>query len=49
VKLGNEIAGNVGKGGPGAGRDVHKSGAQGQHGPVAGTRRPSGRGILTNE
>jgi len=49
VKFGNEVALNVGKGGPGAGREVMPCGGQGQHGDVAGTRRPAGRGILNNE
>jgi hypothetical protein len=49
VKFGNEVALNVGKGGPGAGREVMPCGGQGQHGDVAGTRRPQGRGILNNE
>ena len=46
VKLGNEVATNVGKGGPGAGREVFKTGSQGQCGP---TRSPnaSGRDILS--
>jgi hypothetical protein len=34
--------------GPGAGRDVHSTGAQGQHGAVAGTAPAPGRGILGN-
>jgi hypothetical protein len=34
VPLGNQIATNVGKGGPGAGREVFKCGSQGQSGPV---------------
>jgi hypothetical protein len=29
--LGNSVATNVGKGGPGAGRTVHPSGGQGKH------------------
>ena len=32
--LGNEVAGNVGRGGPGTGRDVHHCGSQGTHGNV---------------
>jgi hypothetical protein len=32
AKLGNEVALNVGRGGPGAGRDVHRSGSQATHG-----------------
>jgi hypothetical protein len=35
VPLGNEVAKNVGGGGPGAGRVVMGCGTQGQHGPVA--------------
>jgi hypothetical protein len=49
VKFGNEVALNVGKGGPGTGREVMASGSQGTHGPVAGQRRPQGRDILNNE
>src|SRR5262245_25720570 len=49
VKFGNEVALNVGRGGPGAGRQVHASGSQSCHGNVAGTPRPAGRGILNNE
>jgi len=46
VKFGNELATNVGKGGPGAGRTLYgQSGQQGQHGPVAGSPRPQGRGF----
>ena len=30
--LGNELARNVGKGGPGTGRDIHPTGSQGHHG-----------------
>jgi hypothetical protein len=46
VPLGNEVALNVGGGGPGKGREVMRSGAQAQHGPVAGTSKPQGREIL---
>ena len=51
VKFGNELATNVGKGGPGAGRTLYgQSGQQGCHGqPASGNPRPPGRGILTNE
>jgi hypothetical protein len=46
VKFGNELATNVGKGGPGTGRTLYgQSGLQGQHGPVAGSPRPQGRGF----
>ena len=44
--LGNEVARNVGGGGPGKGREVMRSGAQGVHGPVnpgapnPGAKRP---------
>jgi hypothetical protein len=48
VPLGNQVAGNVGKGGPGAGRIVHRSGSQAQHGPVAGSVQPQGRDILSD-
>jgi hypothetical protein len=34
VKLGNEKAQDVGKGGPGTGRTVMRSGSQSLHGPV---------------
>jgi hypothetical protein len=45
VPLGNSVAGNVGKGGPGAGRVVHSCGSQTG---VSPTRSPnaSGRDIL---
>ena len=44
TKLGNEVALNVGGGGPGAGRTLYgQSGVQGQHGPVAGSTKPAGR------
>jgi hypothetical protein len=47
ARFGNEVALNVGGGGPGVGRDVHPTGAQGVHGPVAqGNPRPAGRDIL---
>src|SRR5262245_7959248 len=36
--LGNQLAGNVGKGGAGVGRTVMRCGSQGQHGGVAGGR-----------
>ena len=34
TKFGNEVALNVGKGGPGTGRNVMPCGSQGVHGPV---------------
>jgi hypothetical protein len=46
VKFGNELATNVGKGGPGAGRTLYgQAGSQGQHGDVAGSPLPQGRGF----
>jgi len=45
VPLGNAKATDVGAGGPGKGRTVHRSGSQGQHGPVAGQPKQPGRGI----
>jgi hypothetical protein len=40
--LGNTKAQDVGKGGPGAGRTVHATGSQGQHGPAtASVAKPS--------
>jgi hypothetical protein len=35
VPLGNEVALNVKGGGPGTGREVHRSGSQGYYGPAA--------------
>jgi hypothetical protein len=34
VRLGNDLATNVGRGGPGAGRTIYRSGSQGLHGNV---------------
>src|SRR5262245_7880370 len=49
TKFGNEVALNVGKGGCGTGRTLYgQAGSQGQHGDVAGSPRPAGRGILDN-
>jgi hypothetical protein len=42
VKHGNELATNVGKGGPGTGRVTYASGSQGTHGAVAGNPSPRG-------
>jgi hypothetical protein len=39
--LGNAVALNVGKGGPGTGRDVSRSGSQSQYGPAAQGQSPS--------
>jgi hypothetical protein len=47
IALGNEVARNVGKGGPGAGRMVHATGSQSQHGPVAAMPAAQGRDILS--
>jgi hypothetical protein len=46
-KYGNEIATNVGKGGPGKGYVVHKSGSQGLQGPVNPGHSPQRRDILS--
>jgi hypothetical protein len=46
VRHGNDLATNVGRGGPGTGRTIYPSGSQGQHGPVAGSPKPGGRDIL---
>jgi hypothetical protein len=46
--FGNEIAAKT-TCGPGGSREVMSSGSQQRWGDVAGTRRPAGRGILTNE
>jgi hypothetical protein len=45
VPFGNEVALNVGKGGCGTGRTIYKTGSQDQHGDVAGSPRPQGRGF----
>jgi hypothetical protein len=42
VKLGNEVALNVSGGGPGKGREIHRSGSQAMHG--APNRGESPRG-----
>ena len=48
VPLGNEVATNVGRGGPGAGRTLYgQSGMNAVHGPVAGSPKPQGRDILS--
>jgi len=42
TKFGNEVALNVGKGGPGTGRDIHPAGGQGCHGqPAQGSPPPN--------
>lgn len=49
VKFGNEVALNVGKGGCGTGRTIHKTGSQDQHGqPAQGNPEPAGRDILSS-
>ena len=45
-RFGNEGALNVGKGGPGTGRDIHPTGAQGQHGPAVGENKPTAGGLI---
>ena len=46
VPLGNQVALNVvGRAGPGAGREVHRSGSQGTHGSVVQGSAPQGRPI----
>ncbi len=49
VPLGNQLVTNVGKGGPGTGRQVHYCGSQGTHGAVNRGESPRGevRGIDT--
>jgi hypothetical protein len=48
-RFGNEVALNVGGGGPGVGREVFRSGAQGQHGPVNPGNAPAkNRDILSD-
>jgi hypothetical protein len=39
AKLGNEVAKNVGAGGPGTGRTVYKTSTQGMHGSARGPER----------
>ena len=43
VKFGNEVSLNVGKGGPGTGRDVHACGSQGVHGSTNSGNPPPNR------
>jgi hypothetical protein len=48
VPFGNEVALNVGKGGPCTGRTIYKTGSQGTQGSVAsGNPRPQGRDTLS--
>jgi hypothetical protein len=44
TKFGNEVAANT-QCGPGGSREVMRTGSQGQHGQVAGSPRPPGRGF----
>ena len=46
VKFGNELATNVGAGGPGAGREILRSGSQCLHGKPVGTPKPPSRDTL---
>jgi hypothetical protein len=46
VPFGNAVSLNVGKGGPGTGRDVHATGSQGLHGS-GGAQKSQGRPILS--
>src|SRR6516225_1705361 len=46
VPMGNAVATNVGKGGPGTGRTVMARGSQALHGSVAGPAPVQGREIL---
>jgi len=48
-KLGNEVALNVGAGGPGAGRTVHHCGSQGTHGNVNPGHSTPARGDILSE
>jgi hypothetical protein len=48
VPSGNDLARNVGKGGPGAGRNIYRSGTQCLHGkPVQGEAKPTPRDVLS--
>lgn len=45
---GNQLATNVGRGGPGTGRTLYgQGGTQGTHGPIAGSPRPPSRDVLS--
>jgi hypothetical protein len=46
VELGNKVALNVGGGGVGAGRTIHKTGTQQQHGSATGPAPVEGRSIF---
>jgi hypothetical protein len=45
VPLGNQLATNIGIGGPGTGRTIIRSGGQGVHGPVVPDTTPKPRDI----
>jgi hypothetical protein len=45
--LGNQLSTNVGKGGPGTGRTVMRSGSQSQHGAAVQGSTPPPRDILS--
>ena len=45
--MGNQLATNVGGGGPGTGRTVYQSGTQAVHGPVVQGSAPGQRDILS--
>jgi hypothetical protein len=53
VPMGNAVSGNVGKGGPGAGRTIHRSGSQSMHGEAnrgeggLGPSKVTGKDILS--
>jgi hypothetical protein len=47
IKLGNEKALEVGRGGPGVGRVIHARGSQGTHGAVDPGQSPASRGPTT--
>jgi hypothetical protein len=46
VPLGNQLATNVGGGGPGTGRTLYRTGTQAVHGPVVAGNTPQGRSIF---
>ena len=46
VPSGNQVALNVGQGGPGTGRTVYRTGTQQMHGPAAGPAPVQGRDIF---
>jgi hypothetical protein len=46
MRLGNEVATNVGKGGPGTGRTVYRTGQQGTHGKAVAGTAPARKSIF---